>query len=236
MQTQIPQPVEEPEYHAAPEEDPAVSIATGEEPEEEEVEQADPVEGPDDAQSEVSELVRLAMNGFRHIQDLITRDDICLSCGAVGDHGTFNCRVYPANPDQIALGVGLLDSLFHGYRPPQRGSSQRSTDMEVDQVPEGDGRIHGPPEGIRVPGSHLPDDGRPVPTIQPVKQWRTVRPFLVIDDLLYLVSVQLLPLLKGKEPCPHLRWSRLPPRDPKPRQGRQLRGGTGLQLSLVSSS
>ena len=164
VQTQIPQPVEEPEYHAAPEEDPAVSIATGEEPEEEEVEQADPLEGPDDAQSEVSELVRLAMNGFRRIQDLITRDDICLSCGAVGDHGTFNCRVYPANPDQIALGVGLLDSFFHGYRPPQRGSSQRSTEMEVDQVPEGDERIHGPPEGIRVPGSHLPDDGRPVPT------------------------------------------------------------------------
>ena len=69
MQTQIPQPVGGPEYHAAPEEDPAVSIATGEEPEEEEVEQEDPLEGLGKAQLEVPELVRLATDGFRHTQD-----------------------------------------------------------------------------------------------------------------------------------------------------------------------
>ncbi|CAE7452997.1 unnamed protein product, partial [Symbiodinium pilosum] len=104
VQTQIPQPVEEPEYHAAPEEDPAVSIATGEEPEEEEVEQADPLGGLDD-------LIYLTMVvQFRRVQ--------------------------------------------------------------------------------------------------PVKQWRTMRPSLVIDDLLYLVSVQPLPLLKGKEPPSTSRWNR----------------------------
>ena len=204
-QTQIPQPVEEPEYHAAPEEDPAVSIATGEEPEEEEGEQGDPLEGLGDAQLEVSELVRLATDGFRHIQDLITREDVCTSCGAVGDHGTFNCRVYPANPEQIALGMGLLETFFHAYRPPQRGSSQRSTDMEVDQVNEGDERIRKPPGGQDPIHLTLVVQFR---RGHPMKQWIAMRPYLVINALLYLVSVQPLPLLKGEEPCPHLRWSR----------------------------
>ena len=35
VQTSTPQPVQEPEFDAAPEEDVAISIATGEEPEEE---------------------------------------------------------------------------------------------------------------------------------------------------------------------------------------------------------
>ena len=151
VRTQTPQPVEEPEYHAAPEEDPAVSVATGEEPEEEE---GDLLEGRVDDPMGVPELVRLASDGFRYIEDLSIRDGVCLSCGAV-DHNTFNCRVHPANPGQIALGLGLLETFFNGYRPPQRGSSRRSHDMEVDQVNEG------------VPGPHQPEVGHPAPTSIP---------------------------------------------------------------------
>ena len=55
VQTRVPQPVEEPEYDAAPEEEIAVSIATGEEPEEEEVSRADPLDGLSEGQLEVHE-------------------------------------------------------------------------------------------------------------------------------------------------------------------------------------
>ena len=147
VQTQIPQPVEEPEYHAAPEEDPAVSIATGEEPEEEEEDHQDDPEG-------VPEMVRMASDGFRYIQDLSIRDDISLSCGAV-DHNTFNCRVHPANPGQIALGLRLLETFFNSYRPPQRGSLRRSHDMEVDQANE------------EASGAYQPEIGHPAPTSAP---------------------------------------------------------------------
>ena len=159
VQTQTPQPVGEPEYHAAPEEDIAVSIATGEEPEEEEVEPFDPLVGLDGVHPEVSELVRLARDGLQHVQALLARTDICTSCGAIGDHGTLDCRVHPANPEQIALGVGLLDSFFDGFRPPQRGSLQRSTDMEVDQGR--DLEPHETAEGADPSEPRLHGDGRP---------------------------------------------------------------------------
>ena len=135
VQTRVPQTVQEPEFHAAPEEDAAHSIATGEEPEEEEVEH----DGLSEGQIEVSELVRQASEGFVALRALLARNDICLSCGA-DDHNSFNCRRQPGNPDPLALGIGILDTFFENYHPlPRRALpqiEQQGADTDVEMITE----------------------------------------------------------------------------------------------------
>ena len=135
VQTRVPQPVQEPEFHAAPEEDVAHSIATGEEPEEEEVD----IDGLSEGQLEVRELVHQATEGFTSIRTLLARNDICLSCGA-DDHNTFSCRMQPGNPDPLALGIRILDSFFENYRPlPRRAIAQpeqQGVDTDVEMIIE----------------------------------------------------------------------------------------------------